>query len=506
MLLLLVPTMTWVRLRLPGLRRTVEFICLLPLTIPAIVLVVGLAPVYAWVTYFFGESSIWLCFAYVVLVLPYAYRALDAGLSAIDVSTLAEAARSLGASWFTVMWRVILPNIRSAVLLAAFLSVALVLGEFTIASLLNRNNLQVAINLLGKRDASISIAVSFAALLVRVPRAVRHVVRRQRPSRPSLQGELRCPPSPRPRHRPHPRGRRPADRPASQLRHRARPRRPHALDRAGRAGRPARPLGLRQDHRAAAARRPRGRRRRSRRGRRPGHHPGPHQQARHGDGVPGLQPVPAHDRAAERRVRAPAARCREREAAGPRRPRCSTWSGSSTQADRYAHQLSGGQQQRVALARALAIQPQVLLLDEPLSALDAKVRVQLRDEIRRIQLEVGTTTLFVTHDQEEALAVADRVGVMRAGHLEQLAAAAGAVRAPRHGVRRRLRRPDQPAGGHGRVGPGARAGGERAAAARVGPLRRRGRADPARGAGGAGGPARLRHRRERPASSGRSGG
>jgi putative spermidine/putrescine transport system ATP-binding protein len=90
-------------------------------------------------------------------------------------------------------------------------------------------------------------------------------------------------------------------------------------------------------------------------------------------------------------------------------------------ADRYAHQLSGGQQQRVALARALAIEPQVLLLDEPLSALDAKVRVQLRGEIRRIQLEVGTTTLFVTHDQEEALAVADRVGVMRAGNLEQLA-------------------------------------------------------------------------------------
>ena len=89
-------------------------------------------------------------------------------------------------------------------------------------------------------------------------------------------------------------------------------------------------------------------------------------------------------------------------------------------AGRYPHQLSGGQQQRVALARALAIQPQVLLLDEPLSALDAKVRVQLREEIKRIQTDVGTTTLFVTHDQEEALAVADRVGVMRAGRLEQL--------------------------------------------------------------------------------------
>lgn len=98
--------------------------------------------------------------------------------------------------------------------------------------------------------------------------------------------------------------------------------------------------------------------------------------------------------------------------------------GLAAHRDKYASELSGGQQQRVALARALAIQPRVLLLDEPLSALDAKVRVQLRDEIRRVQLDVGTTTLFVTHDQEEALAVADRVGVMSQGKLEQLAAPA----------------------------------------------------------------------------------
>ena len=95
--------------------------------------------------------------------------------------------------------------------------------------------------------------------------------------------------------------------------------------------------------------------------------------------------------------------------------------GLAPQARQYPHQLSGGQQQRVALARALAIEPRVLLLDEPLSALDAKVRAQLRDEIRRIQLEVGITTLFVTHDQEEALAIADRVGVMSSGTLEQIA-------------------------------------------------------------------------------------
>nr|WP_198535923.1 MULTISPECIES: ATP-binding cassette domain-containing protein [Pseudofrankia] len=86
------------------------------------------------------------------------------------------------------------------------------------------------------------------------------------------------------------------------------------------------------------------------------------------------------------------------------------------------HQLSGGQQQRIALARALAIEPRVLLLDEPLSALDAQVRAQLRDEIRSLQTRLGITTLFVTHDQEEALSMADRVGVMRSGQLEQIAA------------------------------------------------------------------------------------
>ena len=88
--------------------------------------------------------------------------------------------------------------------------------------------------------------------------------------------------------------------------------------------------------------------------------------------------------------------------------------------DRYPHQLSGGMQQRVALARALAIEPRVLLLDEPLSALDAKVRVQLREEIRRIQLELGITTLYVTHDQEEALSISDHVAVMYGGKIEQM--------------------------------------------------------------------------------------
>jgi putative spermidine/putrescine transport system ATP-binding protein len=102
-----------------------------------------------------------------------------------------------------------------------------------------------------------------------------------------------------------------------------------------------------------------------------------------------------------------------------------------TQGSRYPHELSGGQQQRVALARALAIEPQVLLLDEPLSALDAKVRATLRDEIRRIQTEVGITTVFVTHDQDEALAIADRVAVIFAGRVAQIAPPAELYERPR---------------------------------------------------------------------------
>ena len=165
MLVLLVPTMAWIRLRLPQLQRLVEFLCLLPLAIPAIVLVVGMAPLYAWVNYFLGDSPLTLTFAYTILVLPFAYRAVDAGLSAIDLKTLAEAARSLGASWFTVLWKVVVPNIRVALIGASLLSVALVLGEFTIASLLNFDTLQVQVNLLGKRNAGVSIAVSLLCLI-----------------------------------------------------------------------------------------------------------------------------------------------------------------------------------------------------------------------------------------------------------------------------------------------------------------------------------------------------
>ncbi len=164
-LVVLVPTMVWVRLRLPRLRRVIESISLLPLTIPAIVLVVGFWPMYQWMGENFNDSILTLSLAYIILVLPYAYRSLDAGLAAIDVKTLSEAARSLGAGWFTVMWRVIVPNMSSALLNAALLSVALVLGEYTIANNLLYPNLQVEIVSIGRTNAGVSIAVAVASLL-----------------------------------------------------------------------------------------------------------------------------------------------------------------------------------------------------------------------------------------------------------------------------------------------------------------------------------------------------
>jgi putative spermidine/putrescine transport system permease protein len=165
MLALLLPTMIWIRLRVPQMVRPVELVCLTPLTIPAIVLVVGFAPIYNWIEINVSDSILMLALAYLVLVLPYCYRALDAGLSAVDIRTLSEAARSLGASWATVMWRIIVPNMSSAVSNACLLCVAVVLGEFTVANLLNFENLQVAISILGTGNASVSIALAVVSLV-----------------------------------------------------------------------------------------------------------------------------------------------------------------------------------------------------------------------------------------------------------------------------------------------------------------------------------------------------
>src|ERR1700694_2228186 len=143
----------------------VEFLCLLPLTIPAIALVVGLVPISRWMRINMSDSILMLSFLYLVLVLPYSYRALDAGLAAIDIKTLSEAARSLGAGWGTVMLRVIVPNMSSALLNASVLSVAVVLGEYTFANLLTYENLQVAIAYVGLTSAGTSVAVAVASLL-----------------------------------------------------------------------------------------------------------------------------------------------------------------------------------------------------------------------------------------------------------------------------------------------------------------------------------------------------
>jgi putative spermidine/putrescine transport system permease protein len=166
MLVLLVPTMIWVRLRAPWARQAIEFLCLLPLTIPALVIVVGLRNVYLWVTYFLGESALTLTFVYVVLVLPFAYRSLDAALAAIDLRTLSEAARSLGAGWAATITRVVVPNIWPGILSAAFISIAVVLGEYTIASLSGYQTLQVQIVAIGKSDGPTSVAASLAVLLL----------------------------------------------------------------------------------------------------------------------------------------------------------------------------------------------------------------------------------------------------------------------------------------------------------------------------------------------------
>jgi putative spermidine/putrescine transport system permease protein len=166
-LVLLVPTMIWIRLRLQWLERTVEFLCTLPLTIPAIVLVVGVGPIYNRIQHY-SLSALMLFWIYVILALPYAYRALAAGLGVIDVKTLSEAARSLGANWFTVMTRVIAPNMRQGILNALLLTFALVLGEFTIAFLLLYDDV-LAPELYNisrsTPNAGVVFSTSFAALL-----------------------------------------------------------------------------------------------------------------------------------------------------------------------------------------------------------------------------------------------------------------------------------------------------------------------------------------------------
>jgi putative spermidine/putrescine transport system permease protein len=160
---LMLPTAVYVHLRLPKLRRLLEGITILPIVIPPIVLIVGvlqIAPGPLKSTYYL------LALMYVILAMPFAYRAIDAGLRALDLQTIVEASNSLGAGWVTTLWRVILPNLRTALLSATVLTVALVLGEFTMASLDLYQTFPVWIYVNSQTSGQVSVAASLLALFV----------------------------------------------------------------------------------------------------------------------------------------------------------------------------------------------------------------------------------------------------------------------------------------------------------------------------------------------------
>ncbi|MEV0588410.1 ABC transporter permease subunit [Nonomuraea sp. NPDC050310] len=179
-LLLMLPAMITVRLAAPRLRPVLEIICTLPLVIPPIAFVAGysrsvalaqdlVAPTPFWATLTAMRSTTFpavLVFAYVILVLPFVYRSLDAGLRTMDLRTMVEAARNLGASWPHVMFRVIIPNLRSALASAAFLSLALVLGEYTMASIMGYRPFAVWIVSISGSKGQLSVAVSVLSLLL----------------------------------------------------------------------------------------------------------------------------------------------------------------------------------------------------------------------------------------------------------------------------------------------------------------------------------------------------
>lgn len=162
-MVLMVPTMIYVHLRMPRFRRVMEVITILPIVIPPIVLIVGIDGVTpSWL-----KASQWLlALVYVVLAMPYVYRALDAGLGALDLKTLVEASRSLGSGWTTTILRVLVPNLRSALMSASVLTLALVFGEFTIASLDGWQTVPVWIYLAPTDNPRINTLVAMMALLV----------------------------------------------------------------------------------------------------------------------------------------------------------------------------------------------------------------------------------------------------------------------------------------------------------------------------------------------------
>jgi putative spermidine/putrescine transport system permease protein len=192
-LLLIVPTAYWVHLKLPQLRPYVEFVTLLPFVVPAIVLVFGLIKIYSRPPLSLTSSALTTNFllvaGYVVLALPYMYRSVDTGLRAIDVRTLTEAAQSLGASWAMILFRVIFPNVRVALLSGAFLTFAIVIGELTLAQYLARPAFGPYMALIGQDRAyepSALALISFALTWLSV--AVLQLIGRGAPGRTQLGG------------------------------------------------------------------------------------------------------------------------------------------------------------------------------------------------------------------------------------------------------------------------------------------------------------------------------
>ena len=164
-LILIVPTLIWVQLKVPKLKRAFELICLLPLAIPAIVIVVGIAPLYRWISINLTESPITLSLVYSMLILPFTYRSLAAAMDASDIHTLYEASRTLGASTPRMMVGILMPTLRTGIINGSFIAIALVLGEFTISNLLNYKTFQVVIAQLGRYNGVIAVAVSLASIL-----------------------------------------------------------------------------------------------------------------------------------------------------------------------------------------------------------------------------------------------------------------------------------------------------------------------------------------------------
>ena len=420
--LLVVPTAYWIQLRLPRLRPLVEFITLLPLVIPAIVIVFGYLRLYNSSSFLPLTASaratdLLLTFGYVTLALPYMYRAVDTGLRAIDVRTLTEAAEILGASLPTILFRVILPNIRTAILSGAFLTFAIVIGEFTLASLLNRPAFGPYLQLMGANRAYEPSALAIIAFLVtwacmglinvfgRAPADQARALSRTESPRHGVSRDRRRPQELQAAGR------------GAELRPGGRARRVRFVPRAVR---------LRQDHDPAHGRRLRDAdlgRHPHRRPRR--HRPAPEPaQCRHG--LPVLRPVPEHDRGRERRLRPEGG-----EAARPPRSRARVEEMLALiKLPALGGALSLPALRRPAAARGAGARPGGQAAGPACSTSRSRRSTprsasRLREEIRALQRQLGITTIYVTHDQEEALSMSDRIVVMNDGQ----------GRAGRHAVR-----------------------------------------------------------------------